>query len=373
MRVLLFYTGNKRSIAFETMMRGFVEHGHEVRLLTTCNPGELHRRAEALGVRASGFSVPKNGLYYARQVDHLVRYCRGERIDVVLSQLQQANFIAVLAERLTAAQFYMFRHHAHPETSKSRIMDQIIDRLARRIVVLTAAQRRYVLAEGVPAAKVQVVPLIYDFDEYQTSIDAVRSIRESHPCALLVIMIGRLVRGKRHILAFRAMEELVARRSGVKLLVLDDGPDREMLEAYVRARSLEDHVSFLGYRSDVSNFLAASDVLLHPSEFEVSSNVVKEAGVRSKIVFACRGVGDFDDYLEHMVNAVLLNVSDGASVVADLLADIILHREKYSSMGPRLARRVVERYGRSETTMAPYLRLVGDLHSGSSQCTARDS
>ena len=275
MKVLLYYLSNKGSLSLETALRGYVEHGHEVHLLTTCEPGELHRRAEALGVRTSGYAVPKNGLYYARQIDHLVRYCRRERIDVVLSQLQQANFIGVFAERLTAARFYMFRHHDRPETKKSRILDVIINQMARNIVVLSETNKRIVLAEGVPEHRIHLVPLMYDFDVSIPSAEAVRAIRDSHPCELLAVMVSRHVRVKRHILAFQAIEELIARRHRVKLLVLDDGPERENLERYVRERSLGEHVSFLGYRTDVGNFVAASDVLLHPSELEVSTNIVK--------------------------------------------------------------------------------------------------
>jgi glycosyltransferase involved in cell wall biosynthesis len=234
----------------------------------------------------------------------------------------------------------------------------IINNFARNIVVLSETNKRIVLAEGVSEHRISLVPLIYDFDLSSPSAEAVRAIRESHICDLLAVMISRHVRVKRHVLAFQAIEEVIARGRRVKLLVLDDGPERETLEQYVRERSLGEHVSFLGYRTDVGNFVAASDVLLHPSELEVSTNIVKEAGARGKIVMACRGVGDFDEYLKDMENAVLLNVSDGPSVIADRLVDIAANREKYNDLGARLARRVVEKYGRSATTMAPYLRLL---------------
>jgi glycosyltransferase involved in cell wall biosynthesis len=356
--ILLYYTGNKRSLQLETWLRGYVTHGYQVHLLTACAPGELHERAAQLGVRVSGFSVPKDKLYYPKHIAHLIAYCWRERIDVVLPQLQEANIIAVVAERATRARFYMFRHHPEPHSPKEKLVDRIVNRLARRIVVLTAAQKRIVLSEGVPERRIHLVRPVYDFDEYKPSAEIVRSLKERYRCTLLVIMMSRLIHYKRHMIGFRAIEDLISRGHDVQLLVMDEGPERSKLEEYVRQRSLEGRISFLGYQSNVADYLEASDVLLQPSESEVSTNAVKEAAVRGKIVVACRGVGDFDEYLEDMVNAVVLNVSDSAATIADRLEDIIRNRSTYQAMSVRLRERIVDMFGCSLKNFDRFLRLV---------------
>ncbi|MDP9002842.1 MAG: glycosyltransferase, partial [Myxococcota bacterium] len=239
-----------------------------------------------------------------------------------------------------------------------RLVDRIVNGLARNIVVLTEAQKQIVLSERVPESRLHLVPLMYDFDEYRPSAGVAQSLRESYPCKLRVLMLSRLVHYKRHMLAFQAVEELVSRGQDVRLLVMDDGPERTKLETYVRERGLEQRISFLGYQSNVTDYLEASDVLLQPSESEVSANAVKEAGVRGKIVVACRGVGDFDEYLEHMVNAVLLNVSDGASTIAHYLADMIENRPIYDAVSARLRQRVLDKFGITPSNVARYMRLA---------------
>jgi glycosyltransferase involved in cell wall biosynthesis len=358
MKLLLYYTANKRSVAFETLLREYVRHGHEVRLLTTCEPGELHRRVESFGVQASGFSVPKGRFYYAKQILFLIRYCWHERIDVVLSQLQEANIIAVFAERMTSARFYMFRHHPRPQSPKERLVDRIVNHLARRIVVLTKAQKRIVLEEGVPERRIHVLPLMYDFAQYKISGDVVRSLKDTYRSDLRIIMLSRLVHYKRHMLAFQAIEQVVARGHDVRLFVMDDGPERERLKEYVRRHSLEERISFFGYQSNVIDYLEACDVLLQPSTSEVSANAVKEAGVRGKIVVACRGVGDFDEYLEHMQNAIVLNVTDGPSVIADHITEILKNRAVFDAMGARLRQRVTAKFACNSATIDEYIRLV---------------
>jgi N-acetyl-alpha-D-glucosaminyl L-malate synthase BshA len=62
--------------------------------------------------------------------------------------------------------------------------------------------------------------------------------------------------------------ELIRRRRRCRLALVGDGPDRLALETEVRARGLEDGVSFLGERLDFVEVLGQADVFLLPSEQE---------------------------------------------------------------------------------------------------------
>ena len=53
----------------------------------------------------------------------------------------------------------------------------------------------------------------------------------------------------------------------------------------------------VGFREDFVNYMAAADLLIHPSLTEASNNVVKEMGLLQKGVAVCRHVGDFNDFI----------------------------------------------------------------------------
>lgn len=64
---------------------------------------------------------------------------------------------------------------------------------------------------------------------------------------------------------------------GIKLLFVGDGSLRPKVQDLVDSYHLNDHVKFLGKRSDIPELMSAMDVLLLPSFFEGFPNVVLEA------------------------------------------------------------------------------------------------
>jgi teichuronic acid biosynthesis glycosyltransferase TuaC len=96
----------------------------------------------------------------------------------------------------------------------------------------------------------------------------------------LFVAVGRLVAGKR---VERAIDHVAAQGGDARLVVVGDGPERARLRAHARARRLD--VRFVGDvpRDEALAWIAASDALVHASEAEGLSTVIREAellGVR---------------------------------------------------------------------------------------------
>jgi glycosyltransferase involved in cell wall biosynthesis len=70
------------------------------------------------------------------------------------------------------------------------------------------------------------------------------------------------------------------------LVIVGDGPVRARLETIVHARGLADRVHFAGWRGDVPAILAASEVLVLPSQWEGMPNVLLEAMAARRPVLA---------------------------------------------------------------------------------------
>jgi len=61
------------------------------------------------------------------------------------------------------------------------------------------------------------------------------------------------------------------------LILVGDGPLRNRLEARAASGSLAGHVTFVGARTDVAEYLRAADLLVLPSRAEGMSNALLEA------------------------------------------------------------------------------------------------
>src|SRR5262249_27085441 len=173
-----------------------------------------------------------------------------------------------------------------------------------------------------------------------------------------LLMSARLVPFKRHALVFHAVRDLIREGLDVRMLVLDDGPERERLEDFVRAHDLSERIVMLGFRADFVDYMAASDLPVAPSLTEASSSVVKEMGLLARTAIVCQGVGDFDDYLVDGRNAFLVPRSTDGSEIAKIVRECYASPEQLERLGRSLRATVLERFAVTPRAVDRYLELA---------------
>lgn len=116
------------------------------------------------------------------------------------------------------------------------------------------------------------------------------------------------------VAAFARLSEQVDAR----LLLVGDGPERDAVEAGVRALGLSGRVRFLGVRHDVARWLAESDVAIVPSASESFGLSALEALAAGLPVVATR-VGGLSDVVRDGETGLLAEVGDVEGLAARLL------------------------------------------------------
>ena len=104
--------------------------------------------------------------------------------------------------------------------------------------------------------------------------EAVARRRASLGGRRVAVSVGRLIASKR---VDRAIERVAAAPDVDTLVVVGDGPERARLEQFAKARDVD--VRFVGVlsRPDALAWIGAADVVLHASEVEGLSTVLREA------------------------------------------------------------------------------------------------
>lgn len=182
-------------------------------------------------------------------------------------------------------------------------------RHCRHLIGNTRGLVRWMVEQGRDPATTHYVPNFAD------------DLRGAAPAALpagvspgrVVLALGRLHRNK----AFDVLIRAIARVPGASLLIAGEGPERDALEALIRAVGVADRVFLLGWRTDGAALLAASDVLCCPSRHEPLGNVVIEGFSADRPVVAC----DADGPCELIVperNGLLVPREDDATLGAAL-------------------------------------------------------
>jgi glycosyltransferase involved in cell wall biosynthesis len=329
-------------------MIAFQNQGHQVFLLTHAQEGDLHTDVKKHGVKTFTHQVKKHSsvLFYAKHIFFLASFTKKHKINIVYSHIQLANIIAAFVQFFSPARFILCRHHsdcAYVDNNRTeKLFDRIINWLGKEFIVPS----RKVLAqmtdiENAKNKKIHLIRYAYDFSGYSMPDEnEINKIKENYKTKLLLVKVARLIPEKRHILLFRAVNRLIKENYDVKLLVLSEGKERENMEKYIHTNSLHNNIFLLGYRTDIMNYIGASDLVVHVSESEASSNLIKEAGLCEKPVVVCKDVGDFDEYIENSINGFILSKENTEEEVYALLKKIYNKEIDISSIGKELNKTV---------------------------------
>ena len=114
----------------------------------------------------------------------------------------------------------------------------------------------------------------------------------------------------------------------------------------------------VGFRSDFINFMAAADLLIHPSLTEASNNVVKELALLEKGVAVCKDVGDFNDYIRDGQNGFMIDRGNLVSSLEGIIRTAYAGKERLEEMGKELKKDVLDMFSNAEKNRKRFIDLI---------------
>jgi glycosyltransferase involved in cell wall biosynthesis len=165
------------------------------------------------------------------------------------------------------------------------------------------------------------------------SADGRRRVRAElglHDADRAIGVIGRLVPVRNHEAVLYAMQEVVERVDGARLIIVGDGERLPELRALARSLGLDQVVTFAGHRSDMADVLAALDVVAGPCLGEGRSLALLEAVATATPVvgFDADGVRDV---VTHGTSGFLVPKSD-TKALAEALVQVLKDKALYQRL-----------------------------------------
>jgi len=223
-----------------------------------------------------------------RALRQLKRALKSQQPDVVITWLFHANLIGRLAA---------WRADVGPVVSAIRVaerrsrwhlrLDRWTTQLVRQYVCVSRSVAEFSAREGgLSADRLTVIPNAVDIQRYAMAKPVDLTTLGFASGRRAVVAVGRLDVQKRPDWLLRGASDWLARAPSHDLLVVGDGPMRDSAERLAADLGIGDRVHFVGWRADVPNLLAASDLLLLSSAWEGMPNVVLEAMAAGRAVVA---------------------------------------------------------------------------------------
>lgn len=156
--------------------------------------------------------------------------------------------------------------------------DRLTDRLVDRHVCVSRSVARFACRRGgLPAEKLIVIANGVDPQAFPAPSQADLRLFGVPGGSRVVTYVGRLNQQKGVAWLIRSAPEWLQRLPDCHLLLVGEGPQRAKLTRLCRRAGIAGRVHFAGWRPDVPEILAASDLLVLPSAWEGMPNVVLEA------------------------------------------------------------------------------------------------
>lgn len=168
-----------------------------------------------------------------------------------------------------------------------------------------------------------------------------------------IVSVGRLVDVKNHQLLINAFSTALLQEPKLKqaqLLIVGDGPNRQMLEAQIKDLNLTDTVKLLGNRNDIPDILNTANVFVLSSKYEAMPMTALEA-MACKLPVIAPDVGGVSFILENQDNGLLIK-PESEEAMAEALVLAVNKTQKFEEMGMNGLQRVQKNFSVEAMTEA---------------------
>ena len=162
--------------------------------------------------------------------------------------------------------------------------------------------------------------------------------------AVLLGTVAHVFERKGYDVMLRALPAIIREVPAVQYLIVGTGDPayERQLKALAATLGVADHVHFAGFQDDVTPFLVAMSLYVHPARMEGFGIAVVEALAAGKAVVATR-VGGLPEVVEHGRTGLLVGPDDPEELSAAILS-LLRDEGRRKEMGERAARVARERF-----------------------------
>jgi len=286
----------------------------------------------------------------------LARFLRRNRIDILHTHLFEPSIVGLLAGVVARTPTRIeTRHYSdyHSRINKKWHvrLDQLCTRLSHCVIAVSNHTSAHMIeVEKAPPRKIHTVLNGIDFDRVKLSgPDAPARIRREFAAedSHLLLIVARLHPEKGHSYLFKALPEIRRRtQRPVRLLVAGVGAFDAAYREQVRAVGCDDIVSFVGFRKDSPDLMAASDLLILPSVAEAFGLVLAEALYLGTPVVATN-VGGIPEIVSDGLDGILIPPADSGAL-ADAIVELLGNGERRQRMAGAGRQKILTKFGFEE-------------------------
>lgn len=265
-------------------------------------------------------------LYEIWRLYIMLKYILTEKLDVLIGiQLQLHGLVVAFVGCLTrcpsviqviGSDIYLFLNNPWKKPFISWTL-----RHSDAVIILGSDSKRILRSLGVHPER------IHEIQNYQ---DEARFFDRSMEKRFDLLFVGGLIPRKRLKNLIEVIPEVISKIGPIKVGILGDGCERNLLEEHVKNLGLSDCIEFLGYSNEVDKFLNASKVFIMVSYAEGMPAAAVEA-MFCGLPVILTDVGNIRDIFDDKKNAIIIKLGDRDALV-EAIVRVLADNEVYKKL-----------------------------------------
>lgn len=325
--------------------------GHEVTIITlapiSSDAYVLHPAVHrvALGLAEDSSHILSAFLANFRRITVLRRALKRLAPDVLLGMMTTSAVLAVIAASGLRCRVIISERSYPPLLPVGRlwsVLRMLVYRRASAAVALTSEGRDW-LQRHAGCRRIIVIPnpVVWPLPASALPVQAPTQLLTSG--RRLLLAVGRMDAGKGFDILIKAFSRVADAMPGWDLVILGDGPQREVLERERTQQGLDGRVFMPGRAGNMQEWYSRADLFVLSSRYEGFPNTLVEA-----MASGCAAVSfDCDtgprDIIQHGSDGLLVHPVGDALALADALALLMADEKRRQAMS-ELARRKREEF-----------------------------
>lgn len=257
----------------------------------------------------SGFEpylLDRAGYFQPRSLVRLLRLLETQRVQIVHSHFSRDLWTIVPAMSFGGAArkapLLLTKHIGTGKPKRDVLHRQLYQRVDYVIAISEVIRKNLLATHPLSTDKVGVIHHGVDLKQFSLAKISDRSVRRELGFSqeeVVVGMVGRLQIGKGGLEFLEMARRVHQAQPNTRFLIVGEATrgeprDAELIRQRCRELGLENIVTFLGFRTDVPEVLAALDVFVFPSHAEAFGLALLEAMAAAKAVIASNNDGVLD-------------------------------------------------------------------------------
>ena len=285
--------------------------------------GLLAENLRAAGIET--FRIVMRHPFDLRAVFELSRLCRRLEIDIIHTHYLRENYISLLSRLINPRVKVIYTNHfILKNNAVVRMFNRMLSPLQAGVISVCSKGRDMLIANGIDGRKIRVIFNGVDPDLWgQPCASTMREEFGIGSGVFVLLCASRFAHDKGHKFLIDSIAELKKTEAGkFKCVLANDGPLLDECRRYAESIGLGEDIIFTGFRRDIKNLIAGSDLYVNSSAHEALSFAIIEV-LACGIPVIATNMGGNDDIINPETNCGLLVEYGDAKGLAQAIARLM--------------------------------------------------